>query len=385
MARPVRHRGKWRIRWVDEDHHRRSEVYPEYRDALFKLREYEHQVEEIKRGLRSPAPPSKTFDDIADYWLTRRAVNKRSGKSDESIIRVHLRPFFTGMLLAKIRVEDVDGFRAAKAHMHKNTLHHLLTLLISLLRLAQELDWLRKIPKIKKPKIRLFNKDFHYLRTQEELTLFLRAAAEAGDLEYALYATAVFTGMRQGELAGLLWSKVNFEERLIAVDKSWDGETKNGEVRYVPILDPLLPILREWRLKNSARYVFANQDGGMFIQAARIFGEKFHAILDRAGFPKVERLGKQRRYIRFHDLRHTFASHWMMNGGDLFRLQQILGHASPQMTMRYAHFAPAAFASDYGRLGAARTTKAGVVVEFPQRGPGDRAALQDQRAGMQET
>ncbi len=64
----------------------------------------------------------------------------------------------------------------------------------------------------------------------------------------------------------------------------------------------------------------------------------------------IQRDGKERRYIRSHDLRHTFASHWVMKGGDLFKLQKILGHKTVQMTMRYAHLAPHAFAEDFKRL-----------------------------------
>ena len=68
-----------------------------------------------------------------------------------------------------------------------------------------------------------------------------------------------------------------------------------------------------------------------------------YQTLERAGFEKWrDRRGKEHRYIRFHDLRHTFASFWMRNGGDIFRLQKILGHSSPQMTMRYAHLSPSA-------------------------------------------
>ena len=55
--------------------------------------------------------------------------------------------------------------------------------------------------------------------------------------------------------------------------------------------------------------------------------------------------------IRFHDLRHTFASHWMLKGGDLYRLQKILGHKSIAMTQRYAHLSPDAFQQDWGRFG----------------------------------
>jgi integrase len=55
--------------------------------------------------------------------------------------------------------------------------------------------------------------------------------------------------------------------------------------------------------------------------------------------------------LRWHDLRHTFASHWVGNAGDIFRLSKVLGHSSVQITQaRYAHLAPEAFEQDYGRV-----------------------------------
>jgi len=362
VSKPIRHGKNWRIRWIDENGKRKSEVYSKKEDAVFKLREHEHHAEQVRRRLRSPDPQDVLFDDIADYWLSVRAVAKRSKACDESILRAHLRPAFSGKRLAAIGVKEIDAFKASKAHLHPNTLHHILTLFISLLRVAVELNWLRVMPVVKKPRIKLFSKDFYYLKTDEEIARLLRAAREEGEMEFALYTTAVTTGIRQGELAALLWANVDFETRLITVQASWNGPTKNGEARHVPILDALLPVLREWRLKCPGKYVFPNTEGGMYVKCARIFQESLHSILDRAGFPRVQRHGKLRRYIRFHDLRHSFASHWMMKGGDLFRLQAILGHASPQMTMRYAHLAPAAFAADWGRLGKPVTVAPGEVL-----------------------
>lgn len=363
MAKPVRHYGKWRIRWVDENRKRQSEIYDEYKDAAYKLREHEHHVEEVKRGLRSPSPPRKTYDHIADYWLQYRAVHKRSRYSDESIIRKHLRPAFGGQPLNQNWVERVDSFVAERTHLHKNTIHHLLTLLISQLRVAHELGWIRQVPRIKKPRIRIFDRDYQYLRTRAEISRFLRAARETGELALALYATAIFTGMRQGELAGLHWDDVDLERRIITVRYSWDGPTKNEDTRFVPVLDALLPVLREWRLRCPGRLVFPTRDGTMFSKSARIFQESFQALLDSAGFPHVQRHGKERPYIRFHDLRHSFASHWVMDGGDIFKLQKILGHKSMVMTERYAHLAPNAYEGDLGRLGGV-STATGTVVSF---------------------
>src|SRR5262245_5048451 len=107
MARPVKLRGKWRIRWADESGQRCSEVYDEYADAAFKLREHQLEVEQIRRGLRAAQPPDKTFDELCDYWLDKRAPRKRSRKDDESIIRRHLRPTFGALRLRAVGVAQV--------------------------------------------------------------------------------------------------------------------------------------------------------------------------------------------------------------------------------------------------------------------------------------
>ena len=66
-------------------------------------------------------------------------------------------------------------------------------------------------------------------------------------------------------------------------------------------------------------------------------------------------------------LRHTFAAQWVLRGGDIFKLQRILGHQSIQMTMRYAHLAPEAFAADFDRFGTeAPVGPPAVVIELPQ-------------------
>jgi len=89
VAKPTKHRGKWRIRWIDEKGERQSEVFEDYRRAQTELSRHRVEVEEIKRGIRNAPPPEKTFDDLCDYWLENRAPRKRSAKDDESIIRRH--------------------------------------------------------------------------------------------------------------------------------------------------------------------------------------------------------------------------------------------------------------------------------------------------------
>lgn len=373
MSKPFRIEGKsgWWIRTTDEFGKRRKRSFEVHADAEKALVAEKARVIEVQRGLRDPTPPTKYYADLADYWTELKVPQKRSGSDDISMMNAHLRPFFGEMKLGDIGVAAVDRYitektagTAERKPIGVKTINNHLTLLITQLNLAYELRWIARMPRIKKPKFRLFDSDYSYLRTREEIRRLLVAAEGEGENVLVLYSTAVYTGMRAGELAGLRWDDVNFETRLIAVQRSFDGPTKAGDVRYVPILDVLLPVLRRWRLKCPGQLVFPNERGAMHQESARVFQEIFHRVLDEAQFPKVQKNGRTRRYIVFHDLRHTFASHWVMNSGDVFKLQKILGHKDIKMTMRYAHLAPAAYAADFGRLGS-EAPRAGEVISLP--------------------
>ncbi len=363
MSKPIKCRDKWRIRWDDAAGVRQSAVFAVHAEARVELARREAEVAEIKAGRANAPPPPKTFNDLADYWLVHRAPLKRSGKDDESVIRKHLRPSFGHVQLSAIGTEHVDRFVSERRALHNKTVLNLLTLLSTMLNLAVDLNWLARAPKIRKPRVRMFEQDFRYLRTRDDVRKFLTAAADEGAETLALYATAVFTGMREGELAALRWSDVQFDTRLVTVQRSFDGPTKAGDVRYVPILDELLPILRQWRLLHPGELVFTNRDGNMLQPCSRIFAERLHRVLDAAGFERPTK-GRNVHALNFHSLRHTFASQWMMAGGDLFKLQRILGHKDVKMTQRYAHLAPNAFAGDLERMsGLAPDQPNGIVRE----------------------
>lgn len=356
MARPVKHYNGWRVRWIDYTGTRCSETLGSRKEADLHLAARIQEADEIRRGIRLPIKEGQTFANLCDYWLEHRAKDlsqKRSCRSDRSIIDANLRPFFGNTLLLHLSIELVDLYKGNKSTTHSpKTLHNHLTLIISMLNLAKDLRWLAQVPKIKKPRISLDTTQYAYLRTDREISQFLHSAAQEGYKAYAFYATAVYTGLRAGEAAALRWSDMSFDTRLITVQRSFVGPTKSGRVRYVPILDSLLPILKEWRLRCPGDLMFPNERGNMHKPSDRIFQEIFHRVLDHSGLPKVFRRGKQRHALVFHSLRHTFASHWVMKGGDIFKLQKILGHQSMMLTQRYAHLAPNAFDSDFSRFGA---------------------------------
>ncbi len=377
MGKPIRHRDKWRIRYVDDQGVRQSEVHDDFKSAAFALRQYEVRVEEIRRGIRI-APVDKNFGELCDYWIENRASRKRDPKDDASIIRCHLRPSFGELLIREIGVERADRFTVARSHLDPKTIANLLTLLLSMLNCAHDLGWLERVPRIKKPRIRIFDCDFCYLRSDTEIRRFLISAESEGEMVHALYATALLTGARAGELAMLTWGDVDVVRRLITLQRGFNGPTKAGDVRYVPILNELLPILQKWRLRNAGSVVFPNQAGRAHTESARVFQEVLTRVLERGGFAKVQRKGKTRGYIHFHDLRHTFASLWVTKGGDLFKLQKILGHKTVQMTVRYAHLVPGAFEADFGRFSG--LVQGGAVLPLVRRGDapyGQSAAAND--------
>ncbi len=131
---------------------------------------------------------------------------------------------------------------------------------------------------------------------------------------------AVTTGMRVSEIFGLRWSDVMYSEGLLAVR----AKLKGGKMRYVPMPPDLAGELRRFPVVNDEDRIFPPKPGAKSGRQ-RVEGS-FEDLLERAGI----------KDFRFHDLRHTFASWFMMNGGDLYELAKILGHSNLKMTERYA-------------------------------------------------
>lgn len=239
---PYAHYGKWRARWLDTTGKQHSKNFDDHRSAAAHENKMKAEAEEVRRGLRSPTPPRRTFSELCDEWMETRAKRKRSGSDDKSIIERHLRPTFGALTLDKVGVSETERFIGSRHALTKKTIHNHLTLLIAMLNYAHDIGWLARMPRIKKPRIRMHGADYAYLRTDAEIRRFLAAAEDEGPALYAIYATAVYTGARAGELAGLRWDDVDFTKRLITIQRSFNGPTKAEDVRYAPILDALLPL-----------------------------------------------------------------------------------------------------------------------------------------------
>jgi integrase len=355
IPKPIKHYDKWRIRWVDHLGVRQSKTFATQAEAQLFISEKWPKEQKIKMGLAKPEPTQIDFNTLCELWIKNKAALKKSGDDDISIINFHLRPFFGPLKLSAITPNKVNEFQLTKKiSISDKTIHNILTLLISMLNYAVDSNWLHQTPKIKKPKIDPHSSNYSYLKTDKEIQKFLKTTLELkGELLFVLYAGAIYTGMRAGELAALTWDKVDFSSRLIRVSESFDGTTKSNTTRFVPLLDVLHKILLSWQKKGfSSKWVFPNSKGERLQPSGRFFQESIKEVLTAAGFPKTIGRGrrKESHYIVFHDLRHTFASLWMMRSGDIYKLQKILGHTDVKTTQIYAHLNPDAYKDDHSRL-----------------------------------
>lgn len=121
------------------------------------------------------------------------------------------------------------------------------------------------------------------------------------------------------------------EPRLTVKYTAWRGRLgtpKSGRTRVVPMPGDLVEALRAWRLRSTGAVVFSNREDGV-MSAMTAPNRALERALLRAGL----------RRIRFHDLRHTYASHLVLERRSLREVQLLMGHHSITTTERYAHIA----------------------------------------------
>ena len=183
--------------------------------------------------------------------------------------------------------------------------------------------------------------------THDEVRRLLAHAREQAPELHPLVATAVFTGLRKGELFGLRWRDLDLGARRLTVARSYDGTPKSGKPRHLRLPAVLAPILADW-----AQRCPKTGDGLVFPSRHR--DGTWGLVVDTTamrGLPKLmQAAGCRVPAHPWHALRHTFASHFIMQGGNILTLQKILGHSDVKVTLVYAHLAPDFLADEMDRL-----------------------------------
>lgn len=257
------------------------------------------------------------FKNFTEMFIKNYSkVNKKSWKDDFYRLR-KCRSFFRNVYLHEISALDIEKFKSVKVYeVSRTTVNHYLKILKRMFNIAIEWGYAKENP-VKGVKF-FSEKDSlreRILSTDEEVRL-LEAASEQLT---PILIIALNTGMRRGEMLNLTWDRIDLQQRIIQVIN-----TKSGRNRAIPINSNLLKLLNELKMNRKNGYLFHNPRTGC---PYRTVQRSFKNACRRA---KIEGL-------RFHDLRHTFASRLIELGVDIVRVKELLGHSTVKVTERYTH------------------------------------------------
>jgi integrase len=304
-------------------------------------------------------PSTISLRTWAERWLEQRELSGavRSARDDRSRLNAHvlseswaddsldsitskqLRTWLQSMLTRRARFHDGRGGTREKAHtVSRHTIAHAFATLRVCLRDAVEAGHIDENPArgVRVPKARSTSEPWKYL-TPDELYALLNCE-EIPEPIRLLFQLAIYTGLRKGELWGLRWGDVYLDHVTphIVVRRSHKDAPKNGKHRTVPLLPPAIGAVKRLAAlakdRTEAALVFPARTGGM------------RSKWDDARWAERRELAGIKRAVRFHDMRHTCASHLLMGTwGRVWRLEEVrdmLGHSDVGVTQRYAHLAP---------------------------------------------
>ncbi len=266
-------------------------------------------------GIKESKQPIK-FKEFADMFVENYSkVNKRSWRDDFYRLR-KCSGFFGNVYLHEISSLDVEMFKSTviRGGLSKTTVNHYLKILRRMFNIGIDWGYADANP-VKHVKL-YSEKDSlkeRILTEEEEVRLFEAASERLRPI----LAVALNTGMRRGEILNLTWNRVDLERRLIRVVK-----TKSGKDRSIPVNDDLFKVLCDLKGKRKSEYLFPNPRTGRPFKAVR---KSFANAIQEAEI----------KGLRFHDLRHTFASRLVGIGVDIVRVKELLGHSSVRITERY--------------------------------------------------
>lgn len=262
-----------------------------------------------------------TFDDFSNTFLELHSkINKKPGsyKCDKNLIN-NLSQVFGGKYLFSITAMMVEEYKTKRIKEKRKpaTVNREVACLKCIFNKAIEWGKVHDNPARNVKLLRENNIRLRFLE-KEEIDTLLDACSE--HLK-PVVIVALNTGMRRAEILGLKWKDIDIKRKLIYL-----LDTKNGEKREVPMNHLVINTLVAVAKHPNSPYIFCNNIGEPYYNLRK----SFFTALQKCGINN----------FHFHDLRHTFASHLIMSGIDLKTVQELLGHKSIEMTLRYSHLSP---------------------------------------------
>ncbi|MDQ3295799.1 MAG: site-specific integrase [Myxococcota bacterium] len=298
---------------------------------------------EVKKASPSPRKESPTVREFSKIFIeTSRITNKASTiDAKNAVFKCHLLPLIGDLpidqvtyaviedlklALARKKISRVDPDKLDEARtLSPKTINNCLTCLRRMLVVARKRGLIEHVPDVEW--LRAPAPDFDFLDFEEADRL---VAAAEGQLR-TMILVGLRTGMRHGEILALRWQDVDLVAGRIMVRQNVVrgivGTPKSGKPREIALGDDVRAALKAHRHLRGP-LVFCDM-GGKMLTDSESKNPLAHAC-KRAGL----------RPIGWHCLRHSFASHLAMRGATLKVIQDLLGHSTIVMTMRYAHLAP---------------------------------------------
>ena len=342
-------RGKdlgWYAAFTDADGVRRhvATKQPSRRDALVFLAEAEARVRRGLVGVPTPEPAAVlTVADVcqrfvAEYSSPRlKDTARRRAECAAALKRIT-------PLVGSLRVGELSAARLSKARDELFERYAPGSVRVALQTLHGALAWAARtgITKTPPPRIELPPSVYsaEFLDKTEVCRLLAEAAREAplslrGGSRQVAVMLALLAGLRRGEVFGLRWCDVDAETGRLTIARSYKTTPKSGKPRHLRLPPALVPVLSEWRRRCPPTVddlVCPSLYRGVWGMAGRVHDFGLKKLLRDANCKPLRR--------GWHALRHTFASHFVMQGGSVLTLARILGHSDIKMTMIYAHLAP---------------------------------------------
>jgi integrase len=256
-----------------------------------------------------------------DYYLPHARAHKRSADDDASKLKLWILPKLGRKRLCDITRHDVDLHRTEMAKSHSAgtaNRHH--ALLARMLALAVEWDLLKANPAAGLRKLKEPTPVEDFLEPEQVQRLLAALDEEPNKVAAGALKVLAFSGLRREEVAQARWEDLDAARGLLRLTR-----TKSGRARWVP-LNPFAQKAIADLPESTSPWIFPGRDPGRPICNLR---KPFHRALARAGLPEMP----------IHRLRHSFASNAVAAGVSLFSVQNLLGHKSAAMTIRYSHLA----------------------------------------------
>lgn len=313
----------WYLDYQVEGRRVRKRIGKSKRIAELARADIEVKLERKETGF---AVKDRALKDFIAEYLNFAKGNKalQSYQRDELTLR-HLTEFIKVDRLGAITPSALEAYKAHRVGKgtKPSTLNRELNTIKAMFNKALAWGALSKNPAQSVRKLKETHKKIRYL-SREEVSTLVKAAA--GRMR-PIIETFLHTGFRRDELIHLAWADVDFKNKVLSVQAKDGWHPKDYETRHIPITARLAEVLQGIP-KADDSYVFKN--GGANPLDADVLSHDFRKLARGCGIKNAS----------IHTLRHTFASHLVMNSVDLYTVQKLLGHSSIKTTEIYAHLAP---------------------------------------------